>query len=180
MTGTVENWTIVGQSARIECVQSFVESQSLQENQWLNRSVITWLSLQDHDGQRHVLMWLSHHDQIIVGQWAMHRKPAFQLRIDLEPQTGSDNSLTRDRKSSLMSPGPWILSELLPPKTPTGEAWLLLLFSDLSCPDSVQRGSELPSRGFVSLLALTSPPWGLPTQPGQRSPCKNSGTQAHI
>jgi hypothetical protein len=32
MTGTVENWTIVGQSARIECVQSFVESQSLQEN----------------------------------------------------------------------------------------------------------------------------------------------------
>lgn len=67
ISGTQENWIMVGQSTRIECVQlwkikSSFESESLKENWWLNRRTIIWISSQDHDGQYHVGIWLSHHD----------------------------------------------------------------------------------------------------------------------
>lgn len=57
---------------------------------------------------------------IYVGQWAMCRQPSF-LPVEARswtPGPGSDNSLTWDWRSSLMSPGPWLLSEFLPPQLP--------------------------------------------------------------
>ena len=48
----------------------------------------------------------------------MQRQPGFQLWLDVEPWEPVVKFTYMGQRSSLMSPGPWLLSKLLPPHPP--------------------------------------------------------------
>jgi hypothetical protein len=80
--------------------------------------------------------------QGVVGHWAMHREPGFQLRLDVE-SWDPVVIIHLHGRSSLTSPGTLSPVEVTTPSAPTGGAWLVVM----------SQPSDLQARLLPSYLA---------------------------